>query len=752
MEKDQLPTDLPFYMKPFFVPVAEYGQNAPVTITGEPPKRPAIFDDFITWNPYRGSYNRKSHSKHEMVINHADMDSGGEILFESRVDLDDDDRRSVEEESMLKSMPVDHFQSLTQSLIDIGFHWQSFEKPESVGHDLTSLFKRVQEILKGLGPGKLYRDPAFKASYESIRGTSSSNEAQRFETAQWIRLSELFKGQTYNLFGPGVSPLDIEQGELGNCYFLSVASSLAQYPSRVKRLFLQDNDSAKAGLYSVLLCNSGMWIETVLDDKFPCVTYSGQPRLAFNKCTNGNIWGMLLEKAWAKLIGGYCSISSGTCAEGMHLLTGAPTESVRIENADPNEILRKMHKAVMLSHLMTASSHSNFDENVAGILKSHAYSILGLICLKETEPGLYNLEHIEKPHKLEEPGVVYLVRLRNPWANKDRWKGKWSFHDSIWHKNYEILAYIGLDKVRDRTGVVLIEFHEFVKYFIEFDICKYEDHGKYTYWNVGQPNGIPQFYDIEITKAGSYSFGLSQINPRILPAIDQTRYELSRVSLIVLQYNEKGKPNYIKGYCSNRLHTFVECENMRPGKYTLMATTQWRCDIEQVCLNAYGPGSVTMQGRPLQNKEKWDTLRSLYKTRAKMFDGTEAEKLTHIGGMDQKISYKHQILDDGFGYFYFANRTTDKKVVFNITLIAMENLHFVEPMAKVTNKFEIVLPPRTEDIRIYCQVSAPNRIKFKIKVVEHKVANEAQAQLTTPKNHKYEPLVIRGSPSSPERL
>lgn len=743
MEKETAPMGRAAFMQACYVPIPQDNfQNLGPPLGQEfSTKRPAIFDDLITKNPYRWSFTRKSQCQHESVVNNVGLDDRGEVLFESRVDLDAD-CRSVDEESFLKSLPPEKWYSLTQSVASLGLSWHSFDQPVSVGQDLGSLFKQVTDLKKLVAPDLKYRDPAFKASIESIRGTSSDTEAERFASASWIRLSDIFKGQSISLYGTGINPLDIEQGELGNCYFLSVASSLAQYPARIKRLIQVDPDSARIGIYSVLLCNSGVWLETIIDDKFPCMVYGNTFRVAFNKSSNGNVWGMILEKAWAKIIGGYCSISSGTCSEGMHLLTGAPVESVRIEMHKPNDVLQMIHRAIEKGHIMTASSHSTVDENMVGILKSHAYSILGLICLREVEPGFYQLEHPDGNYKLDTPGLVFLLRLRNPWASKDRWKGKWSFHDSIWQKNYEILGSLGLDKVRDRTGIVLIDFREFLTHFIEFDICKYEDDAKYTFWNVGQPKGIPEFYNIDVQSPGNYTFGISQVNPRILPAIDQQRYELSRASLVVFNYNEQGKPQYVKGNCSSRLHTFVECSNLKAGKYVLIVTLHWKCDIEQACLNAYGPGTVVMQRISVAKKDKWEIVRSVYKSRAKMFDGTKNEKLTNIPGLDPKISYKHQILDDGFGYFYFANRSTAKKVVFFVTLLAMDNLEFTEPMPKVVNQFEVTLPPRTADIRVYCQVSAPNRIKFKMKVQESIVApDQIPPQISTPRNQVYHPLL-----------
>jgi hypothetical protein len=36
----------------------------------------------------------------------------------------------------------------------------------------------------------------------------------------------------------GISPAGVNQGRLGDCWFLAAAASLAEYPERIKKLFV----------------------------------------------------------------------------------------------------------------------------------------------------------------------------------------------------------------------------------------------------------------------------------------------------------------------------------------------------------------------------------------------------------------------------------------------------------------------------------------------------------------------------------
>jgi hypothetical protein len=65
--------------------------------------------------------------------------------------------------------------------------------------------------------------------------------ARRYETKikNWKRPQSLIEeGQTPSLWGASdVNPDAVQQGRLGDSWFLSAATALAEYPHRVKKLF-----------------------------------------------------------------------------------------------------------------------------------------------------------------------------------------------------------------------------------------------------------------------------------------------------------------------------------------------------------------------------------------------------------------------------------------------------------------------------------------------------------------------------------
>lgn len=70
-------------------------------------------------------------------------------------------------------------------------------------------------------------------------------------------------GQT--VFSGGIDPNDINQGELGDCYFLATCSSIAEDPDRVKDLFITQQSNA-AGIYLLKLWVNGIETPVIIDD------------------------------------------------------------------------------------------------------------------------------------------------------------------------------------------------------------------------------------------------------------------------------------------------------------------------------------------------------------------------------------------------------------------------------------------------------------------------------------------------------
>lgn len=271
--------------------------------------------------------------------------------------------------------------------------------------------------------------------------------------------------------------------------------------------------------------------------------------------------------------------------------------------------------------------------------------------------------------------------------------------------------------VRVNEGVVFMELDDFIVHFLEFDVCYYNDSSLYSFVRSIQGTE-PTFYEARVSKKGKYTFGFSQINPRVLPLDEQKEYALSRVSVLIVGKDANGLPKYVAGNSSNRMHTFVEMDDveLEAGSYTIVLTTHWKTFVNEGTLSAYGPASVEFKKKTPPTTEKlWQIMHALYLNKSRQPDTSQPDGgFNQIAGIDSAVKYKHQILEDGFGYFHFVNQTEHKTVTFTLNLITMENLELVHPEAIANRKLVVRLPPKTEQVKLYQQTDAPNKIKFQM--------------------------------------
>ena len=79
--------------------------------------------------------------------------------------------------------------------------------------------------------------------------------------------------------------------------FLAGVAAVVERPELVRKLFVTD-EMNEAGVYCIKLCKDGVWQHVLLDGVFP-VNSGGA--LAYAQPSRGQLWVLLLEKAFAKL-------------------------------------------------------------------------------------------------------------------------------------------------------------------------------------------------------------------------------------------------------------------------------------------------------------------------------------------------------------------------------------------------------------------------------------------------------------------
>jgi hypothetical protein len=89
---------------------------------------------------------------------------------------------------------------------------------------------------------------------------------------------------------------------------------------------------------------------------------------------------MLLEKAYAKVYGGYWNIGTGGFAEdALKDLTGAPTEFGQInDSTNTEELWKKLQYCDKKKYVMVVGSKGQGESKTeSGIIEGHAYTLIG---------------------------------------------------------------------------------------------------------------------------------------------------------------------------------------------------------------------------------------------------------------------------------------------------------------------------------------------------------------------------------------
>ena len=250
--------------------------------------------------------------------------------------------------------------------------------------------------------------------WPDMPGGANYSQQHQAENAEWLKISDVFNDSRYSMFGSQqISPKDAVQGGIGDCWFVSAASSVAKDPSRVRKIF-KTEDINSAGVYSVQLFIMGIPV-TVTVDEHLAFNYNNAAGLTYaNVAKDGALWVPILEKAMAKLFGNYEMLVGGWMGMAVQAMTGAPFWSTGHDDFGSGEaIWTKVDEALAKNWMVGIASYpaeSDQINNTIGLPQSHAYTVLGTQALSDG---------------------TKLFKIRNPWA-AERYHGPWSDESDKW--------------------------------------------------------------------------------------------------------------------------------------------------------------------------------------------------------------------------------------------------------------------------------------------------------------------------------
>lgn len=319
--------------------------------------------------------------------------------------------------------------------------------------------------------GKLFVDPEFPPEVKSMY----YSRPMAPESIEWKRPKDICEDP--HLFVSGIDTKDVTQGKLGNCWFVAACALVAQEAVFWRKVIpdseKQEWDPAKPneyqGIFRFRFWRFGQWCEVVVDDLLP--THNGE--LVYVRSTAKNeFWSALVEKAYAKINGCYEVLEGGNTADALADFTGGVAEPIDIVDGGYStdsdkrmQLYKELSDAMKHNHALISASIRTKDaaevekrtEN--GLVLGHAYGVTAIkkITLGEGFLSLFNRHYL------------YLIRLRNPWGQKE-WKGAWSDGSPEWNK-LKASDREKLGIVFEEDGEFWMSFEDFCTYFTTANVC-----------------------------------------------------------------------------------------------------------------------------------------------------------------------------------------------------------------------------------------------------------------------------------------
>ena len=329
------------------------------------------------------------------------------------------------------------------------FTYYKDQKPNQTGNKYTDdLFPPNEKSLLGLDSNGT---PIDQEAYNKAIGGLINKDNIEFK-----RASEIYT-ERYVLIADNMQMEDIVPGEIDDTYFLFSVQNLCKNPGNINKLFVKGGKFFNPdGYYELLLFINGQPQIVIVDDYLPVKKGTNELIFAHSKPEKNEIWISLLEKAWAKVNGGYANIIGGTPMEALDFLTGFSSLSYDTENKDNDdlneykiEIVKQLQDCDIENSIISCTTITNVDVSGVGLNSGYTYNLL----------AIYQVQDKEGKN-------VYLFKLRNPWS-KGEWNGDWSDKSSSWDD--KLKTQVGF--INKEDGIFFMSDNDFFKFFKHVEIC-----------------------------------------------------------------------------------------------------------------------------------------------------------------------------------------------------------------------------------------------------------------------------------------
>ena len=393
--------------------------------------------------------------------------------------------------------------------------WKNQKIDDNIEKFTDSLFPPNDNSILGKNENGEYID--------KINGEKKANKLRKL-SIKWLRPNDIFKNEKYFLFNDksNINISSIKQGNIADCYFISSIIGLAKVPNLINNLFKIKEINSK-GYYEVILFIDGQFQIVIIDDYLPIINDN---EFCFSPSINNEIWLCLLEKAWAKVNGGYANIIKGYAHHVFETLTGFPSLKLMHSSYEDSYIWEYIINSCKSRYIITSTSKDNLKEK--GIENNHSYTLI----------DYYELKDNNKKYKI--------FKLRDPHANKI------VFEKS--KENFMIVENLMKLDIKEEDGILYISFDDYCKYFSFTNVCYFIENSYSKKIKIeGNEVHKGNIFNIYLKEDGILSINLIKKNWIFNR---EAKKSLLPSFIYMIKYNPENNANYY--------HNFVKDDNDNP--------------------------------------------------------------------------------------------------------------------------------------------------------------------------------------------
>jgi len=448
-----------------------------------------------------------------------------------------------------------------------------------------------------------FTDPLFPPNENSLLGTIdlkgnqlediikskgkkeiTKSKIQDFNEIIWLRASEIFEGKNYAVFETSIEASDVKQGYLGNCYFLSTLACMCKYPQLIMQIF-RTPFVTENNCYEICFRINGVWKVVVIDDYIPCDKSTKKP--IFAQPSGNEIWVMLVEKAWAKVNGGYNHTVGGQSFEVLETLTNFPSFEYNLTSDCEVFVYNFLKMPRPSQEERNCGSKKKMDSLSKEIQKTFWSKILQ--CVKD-EVFMYSYSKkvgngivanhaysfLDAKERKVNGELIRLVKLRNPWGTGE-WQGEWSDQCPKWTQEAKE-AFEQKEFLDD--GSFYIPFASYLEYFDYFGVCDNLDPicSRTKTFPKASEDSKDYVFDFFLPKKSHVNISVFRKNPRFNKKIDK----FARINLgLVIAKKSESQTNLVEyvEVRDNNLHFRTELE---AGSYLILPQCSYNRTYEDM--------------------------------------------------------------------------------------------------------------------------------------------------------------------------